>query len=366
MNRVTTPPRASVADSPSHSPLKETTWISERSLDLVALTARAIQAGDAALSDNLRQRLLEAAPDSATVLSLAAALDLSRGDLDASVRGIESALRLDPANLSANLEATRIYPRARQPRKTVVHSQRVLDEFPDFPGLREHYAKCACASSDYRDFLAILHECLAPSVHLETGVEYGRSFKEARGATIAIGIDPQLEKVPPEYHDWGRLFEMASDDFFAAGHFENTCGDRKIDTAFIDGMHLFEYTLRDFINIERRAHANSVVLIHDIIPMNTTTGARLRQTETWMGDVWKIMVALTRHRPDLELNVIDAGPSGLAVVRRVNPSSQVLSDNYNEIVADLTEMPLEHGFLDRLGIKRIPAEEHAIRDLLAS
>jgi hypothetical protein len=344
----------------------ETYRMSERNLDLVALAARTIQAGDAALSDLLRRRLRETLPDSATARALAAALDLSRGDLDGSVREIESALRLDPTNLNANLEATRIYPMAGQPRRAVIHSQRVLDEIPDFPGLREHYINYAFANSDYRDFLGLVHACLAPSIYLETGVEYGRSFKSARGAEIAIGIDPQLAKVPPEYHDWGRLFEMTSDDFFAAGHYEDTCGDRPIDTAFIDGMHLFEYTLRDFINIERRAHAHSAVLIHDIIPMTTTTGARLRQTGTWMGDVWKIMVVLTRYRPDLDLNVIDAGPSGLAVVRRVDPSSRKLSDHYNEIVADLMDLPLEHGFLDRLGVKRVPAEENAIRELLAS
>ena len=65
-----------------------------------------------------------------------------------------------------------------------------------------------------------------------------------------------------------QLFEMTSGDFCANGHFDDICGNRWIDLAFIDGMHLFEYTLRGSINIERRGHDNSVVLIHDIIPMN--------------------------------------------------------------------------------------------------
>lgn len=340
--------------------------MSERTLDLAALTARAIQAGNASISGELSHRLMEAAPDSPTALSLAAALDFSQGDIGAAIQLIESALRLDPTNLSANFEATRIYLGAGQPKRAALHSQRVLDAFPDFPGLRDLYSKCAFANTDYRAFLPLVHESLAPAVYLETGVENGRSFKHARGADIAIGIDPHMGKAPPEYREWGRLFEMTSDDFFAAGHYEETCGDRRIDFAFIDGMHLFEYTLRDFINIERRAHAKSVVLIHDIIPMNATMGARLRQTGTWMGDVWKIMIALTRYRPDLALTVIDAGPSGLAVIRGLDPSSQVLSAKYAEIVADLTDMPLEHGFLERLQIKRIPADQEAIRGLLAS
>ena len=91
---------------------------------------------------------------------------------------------------------------------------------------------------------------------------------------------------------------MTNDDFFANGHFDDICGDRRIDLAFIDGMHLFEYTLRDFINIERRAHDNSVVLIHDIIPMNIQMGARFRTTGTWMGDVWKIITILKKSPPE--------------------------------------------------------------------
>jgi tetratricopeptide (TPR) repeat protein len=340
--------------------------MSERILDLVALTARAIQVGNTAISNDLLHQLLEAAPESPTALSLSAAWDLSQGDIDAAIRGIEAALRLAPRNLNANVEAARIYFKAGQPKRAVIHSQRVLDALPGFPGLRELYFKWAFADSNYRDFLPLLHECLAPSVYLETGVEKGRSFKHARGAEIAIGIDPEMGLVPSEYRDWGRLFEMTSDDFFAKGHYEETCGERRIDLAFIDGMHLFEYTLRDFINIERRAHARSVVFIHDIIPINTVSAARLRKTGQWMGDVWKVMLVLKRYRPDLDLAVINAGPSGLAVVRGLDPSSRVLLEHYAQIVANFTDIPLDHGFLDQLKVKRIPAESQAIRELFAS
>jgi len=340
--------------------------MSERVLDLIALTARAIQVGDTAVSNDLLHQLLEAAPESPTALSLTAAWDLARGDIDAAILGIEAALRLDPQNLNSNVEASRIYFKAGKPKRSVIHSQRVLDALPTFPGLRDLYFKCAFAGSDYRDFLPLLHECLAPSVYLEIGVQKGLSFKHAYGAEIAIGIDPRMEKAPPECREWGRLFEMTSDDFFAKDHYEETCGERRIDLAFIDGMHLFEYTLRDFINIERRAHAKSVVLIHDIIPINMKAGARLRKTKTWMGDVWKVMLVLKRYRPDLDLVVINAGPSGLAVVRGLDRSSRVLLEHYPQIVADFTVMPLEHGFLEQLEVKRIPAEEHAIRELFTS
>jgi tetratricopeptide (TPR) repeat protein len=338
--------------------------MSEGTLDLVALFARALQAGHSELSDDLRGKLLHVAPNSATALSLAASLDLSKGNMSEAVRNIDAALAIDPNNLNANAEATRIFLRAGQPRRAILHSQRVLDELPDFPGLRDLYFKCAFSGTNYKNFLPLIHECLAPSVYLETGVQKGHSFESAQKAEIAIGVDPNLMKVPAGFHDWGHLFETTSDDFFTSGLYEKTCGERRIDTAFIDGMHLFEYTLRDFVNIERRCHADSVVLIHDVIPMNSSSGARLRETTTWMGDVWKAIVALSRYRADLEITVLDLGPSGLAVVRGLDPSSTVLSDKYSEIVAALMDEPLVHGFLDSLNVHRVAPDADAIRAFL--
>ena len=36
--------------------------------------------------------------------------------------------------------------------------------------------------------------------------------------------------------------------------------------AFIDGMHLAEYALRDVINTERYCHAASVIVVDDVLP----------------------------------------------------------------------------------------------------
>ena len=41
--------------------------------------------------------------------------------------------------------------------------------------------------------------------------------------------------------------------------------------AFIDGMHLFEFALRDFMNIERHANWWSVIVFDDMLPRATST-----------------------------------------------------------------------------------------------
>ena len=55
-------------------------------------------------------------------------------------------------------------------------------------------------------------------------------------------------------------------------------GGTTLDLAFIDGMHLFEYALRDFINVERFADWSSVIVFDDMLPRNVDEAARDRHT----------------------------------------------------------------------------------------
>ena len=71
-----------------------------------------------------------------------------------------------------------------------------------------------------------------------------------------------------------KLVRETSDEFFASvdpfAHF----GGQPFDLAFIDGMHLAEYALRDFINTERHAHPASVIVLDDMLPGITVEAAR--------------------------------------------------------------------------------------------
>jgi hypothetical protein len=107
-----------------------------------------------------------------------------------------------------------------------------------------------------------------------------------------------------------------------------------VDLGFIDGMHLFEFALRDFINLERHSAAGSTILFDDCWPLEQRAAARERTTQFWSGDVWRILPALRRYRPELRIRTIATAPAGLCVVRGLDPASRVLTDNYEAIVQE--------------------------------
>jgi Glycosyltransferase 61 len=103
-------------------------------------------------------------------------------------------------------------------------------------------------------------------------------------------------------------------------------------------MHLFEFALRDFINLERACGRDSVIAVHDCDPPNAEAAARERTTAFWTGDVWKLVLCLKRHRPDLRVAVVDVPPSGLGIVTNLDPGSTLLEERYAQICDELVEL----------------------------
>lgn len=193
---------------------------------------------------------------------------------------------------------------------------------------------------DYLDVLAHLHDTRRPRTYFEIGVFHGDSMRLAHEEAIRVGVDPDPAVTPdqlPQCH----IEATTSDQFFAGGRPRELFGDLPIDLAFIDGMHLFEFALRDFLNIEALTGPDSLVVIHDCLPKDAVTASRTRTTGHWTGDVWKIVLCLLDHRPELELSIVDAPPSGLCLVSGLNPHNRTLSRDYDGIVQEY--MPLVFG-----------------------
>ena len=180
----------------------------------------------------------------------------------------------------------------------------------------------------YLEFLAGVHEALAPPTYLEIGIRRGDSLTLSRSSTI--GIDPDFNLKADAPAD-AALFRETSDDYFARERPLEPFGGRPISLAFIDGMHLAEYALRDFMNVERHADRSGVVVFDDILPRKPVEAARDRSTRAWTGDVYKILDILRRNRPDLICLRVGTRPTGLLLVMGLDPASHVLEERYERI-----------------------------------
>jgi hypothetical protein len=175
------------------------------------------------------------------------------------------------------------------------------------------------------ELLQQLHQKIRPRTYLEIGIRTGRSMVLSR--CRSIGVDPFF-KIDNPIHCDVQLIKATSDDFFARdeplAHFEGV----PVDLAFIDGMHLSDFALRDFMNIEPFMAGTGVVVLDDVLPRNGLEAARDRKTEPWTGDVYKVVEILQRRRPDLVVLVINTAPTGTAVVVGVDQASTILKNAY--------------------------------------
>ncbi len=199
-------------------------------------------------------------------------------------------------------------------------------------------SRALLAGVDYIQALAAIHQHVKPLRYIEIGVCKGVSFSLAHSDTIAIGVDPKPQidlSLLPKKHT---VISETSDDYFANGRIEKDLGGQPFDMAFLDGMHLFEYALRDFIHLEKYSHSDSIVFIHDLYPLNKNTAARKRFADFWSGDVWKLALCLKEYRPDLTYSLLPCPPTGLGVVTRLDAESTVLQDNYDAILEKYIDM----------------------------
>jgi hypothetical protein len=202
----------------------------------------------------------------------------------------------------------------------------------------------------YLDFLADVHRRLSPRAYLEIGVRHGNSL--ALADCRAVGVDPAFA-IQVELDGNLALFRTTSDEYFSRPDPLAATGGLPFDLSFIDGLHLFEFALRDFIFAERHSSTRGVIIFDDMLPRSVDEAARERHTGAWTGDVFGVLAVLDRYRPDLVVIPIDTKPTGLLAVVGLDPGSTVLADNFGEIMAEIRRpdpqvVPTE--LLDRLSV----------------
>jgi hypothetical protein len=223
----------------------------------------------------------------------------------------------------------------------------------------------------YYQVLRLIHRILRAANYVEIGVHKGISLVQAQmGTPCIIGVDPEPSIEPQVQQEIERklpattIYELTSDEFFERYDLNELLGG-PVALAFIDGLHLFEQVLRDFVNLEGYSSAGTVFLLHDCLPLDGVTASRERTTYFHSGDVWKAALALRRRRPELEMVTVRTAPTGLCLVRGLDSTDQQLQEEFPEIVATYRDLDFDYYLAHRDEMPpEIPNEEKAVKDWL--
>lgn len=200
----------------------------------------------------------------------------------------------------------------------------------------------------YTSVLKRVHDKLKPKTYFEIGTLYGSTLALSHCASIAVDPTFRLKTEALVGKPSCQFFQMPSDEFFQR-YSPRDLFQAPVDLAFLDGMHLFEFLLRDFINTEKHCRVNSIIALHDCLPSDGYMASRSASDpersksahpDWWTGDVWKMVPTLKKYRPDLHLCVLDALPTGLVLVTNLDPSNEALRINYGKIVSEYRDVAL--------------------------
>ena len=169
--------------------------------------------------------------------------------------------------------------------------------------------------------------------YLEIGVSNGHIFFRVK-STFKIAVDPCFQfrtgriitkTIINPYNLFNKYFRLTSDDFFL-NKAKTVIGDKKIELAFVDGMHEYEYALNDIENCLKYLDDNGVILVHDCNPLTKEASRSFEEfhvdnkiNSLWNGDVWKAILQM-RCRKDLNVFVLNCD-HGLGVITKGKPDT---------------------------------------------
>jgi hypothetical protein len=200
---------------------------------------------------------------------------------------------------------------------------------------------------DYITFMEYMARVLRPTSYFEIGTNTGNTLIPF--PCDAVCVDPQFQISRDVIARRKRtfFFQMTSDEFFAENNL-SIFFPHGVDMVFLDGLHRFEFLLRDFINTEKFCHKGSIMLMHDCLPYDVAITPRALIWADWAGDVCKILPILKKYRPDLRIHLLDAPPTGLVACTDLNPHSQILAENYHKIVDEFFSYSLTNDSVEEL------------------
>ncbi len=189
---------------------------------------------------------------------------------------------------------------------------------------------------------ALLGLYQAPA-YLEIGVDNGFTFN-AVVAARKRAVDPEFKYPTTDVLDGERTiqhFPLPSDAYFAGPG-----SGWMMDVAFIDGLHTFEQTLRDLLNVQAHLRQGGVIVIDDINPTSyhaalpdPAEAFRVRDHQarvypvmaddySWMGDVYRLVFFIREFMQSWSYAVVAESGGQLVLWRDARPAGEVGRRSY--------------------------------------
>jgi len=204
--------------------------------------------------------------------------------------------------------------------------------------------------------------------YLEIGVAHGRTF---RNVTIGakVGVDPKFRFDLESLRRAGSVFhEMTSDEYF-----RSHAGLAKFDLIFLDGLHQFRQSFRDFCNSLLCAHDGTIWVIDDVVPsdvysawpvMHESLDFRRRSGDdarrVWHGDVFKLVFAIHDFFPMLSYATVVGSGNPQTLVWRARRAKFSPAFESLEAIERLEYFEM----LKRFDLFNATSEEEAVSALL--
>jgi hypothetical protein len=169
------------------------------------------------------------------------------------------------------------------------------------------------------------------SNYLEIGVFNGHIFFRIR-SHFKVAVDPafkfdalrKIGKIILNPNNlFNQYFEKTADDFFAQDAAQ-VFSNKPIQVALIDGMHEYEFALRDIENTLGYLSDDGVIIVHDCNALTKESSSSYSDwirgpgVGTWNGNIWKTILHLRSLRGDLTAFVLDCD-HGLGIVTKRKP-----------------------------------------------
>jgi len=197
----------------------------------------------------------------------------------------------------------------------------------------------------------------APS-YLEIGVNTGDTFFALRAAR-KVAVDPHFlfdleEARRREPHS--SFFDVASDEYFG----ELIDPAEKFDVVYLDGLHTFEQTLRDFCNATQFLRVGGIIVVDDVVPNSHAASlpdealaVRLKRElndadQSWMGDVYRLVYFIDTFFQQYDFATVIENHGQLVVWRRQRSAAEVTP----RLVEQIARVPFEAVLTERRVFRR--------------